>query len=70
MKNEKAPGRCTPRAFILHIRKKHICSGTGTEREKKEELKDAKNPIIWKDGRAYKRRAGGHGRRGAGDGCG
>ena len=70
MKNEKAPGRCAPRAFILHIRKKHICSGTGTGREKKEELDNAKKPIVWMDDRAGKRRAGGGSRRGAGDGSG
>ena len=40
------------------------------EEKNKEELEDAKNPIIWKDGRICKRRAGGHGRRSAGDGRG
>ena len=55
---------------ILHIKKKNICPGNGTGEKNKEELEDAKKPIIWKNGRAYKRRAGGYGRRGAGDGSG
>ena len=70
-----AAGVCQVRkGWQTTIRPEHRTpTQTGTcdaERTGKRRKKNETKPIIWKDGRAYKRRAGGYGRRGTGDGRG